>query len=65
VFSEWEKKGIKLDQIWNPDRVWVTEDHFVPSADRISADNIITLSNFTKKYGISKHFKYGLGQYGI
>ena len=65
VFSEWEKKGIKLDQIWNPDRVWVTEDHFVPSADRISADNIISLSKFTKKYGINKHFKYGLGQYGI
>jgi 3-isopropylmalate/(R)-2-methylmalate dehydratase large subunit len=65
VFSEWEKKGIKLKQIWNPDRVWVTEDHFVPSADRISADNIIALSNFTKKYGINKHFKYGLGQYGI
>jgi 3-isopropylmalate/(R)-2-methylmalate dehydratase large subunit len=65
VFSEWEKKGIKLDQIWNPDRVWVAEDHFVPSADRISADNIIALSNFTKKYGINKHFKYGLGQYGI
>jgi 3-isopropylmalate/(R)-2-methylmalate dehydratase large subunit len=65
VFSEWEKKGIKLDHIWNPDKVWISEDHFVPSADRISADNIITLSNFTKKYGISKHFKFGLGQYGI
>jgi 3-isopropylmalate/(R)-2-methylmalate dehydratase large subunit len=65
VFSEWEKKGIKLKQVWNPERVWVTEDHFVPSADRISADNIISLSSFTKKYGITKHFKYGLGQYGI
>lgn len=65
VFSEWEKKGIKLDHIWNPDKVWISEDHFVPSPDRISADNIITLSNFTKKYGISKHFKFGLGQYGI
>jgi len=66
VFSEWEKKrGIKLNQIWDPDRVWVTEDHFVPSADRISAENITMLSNFTKQYGISKHFKYGLGQYGI
>jgi len=65
VFSEWEKKGIKLDHIWNPDKVWISEDHFVPSADRISADNIITLSNFTKKYGISKHFTFGLGQYGI
>src|ERR687890_1098918 len=66
VFSEWEKKrGVKLNQIWDPDRVWVTEDHFVPSADRISAENITLLSNFTKQYGISKHFKYGLGQYGI
>jgi 3-isopropylmalate/(R)-2-methylmalate dehydratase large subunit len=65
VFSEWEKKGIRLNKIWDPDRVWVAEDHFVPSADRISADNILALSNFTKKYGISKHFKYGLGQHGI
>jgi len=66
VFSEWEKKrGLKLNQIWDPDRVWVTEDHFAPSADRISAENIATLSNFTKQYGINKHFKYGLGQHGI
>ncbi len=65
VFSEWEKKGMKLDRIWDPEKVWVTEDHFVPAADRVSAENIITLSNFTRKYGISKHFKYGLGQYGI
>jgi len=66
VFSEWEKKtGLKLKQIWDPDRVWVTEDHFVPSSDRISAENITNLSNFTKQYGISKHFKYGLGQHGI
>jgi 3-isopropylmalate/(R)-2-methylmalate dehydratase large subunit len=40
VFSEWEKKGITLDHIWNPDRVWVSEDHFVPASDRISANNI-------------------------
>lgn len=65
VFSEWEKKGIKLERIWDPDKVWVTEDHFVPASDRVSAENINTLSNFTKKYRINKHFKYGLGQYGI
>src|SRR6185503_20153620 len=65
VFSEWEKKGLKLDHVWNPDRVWVTEDHFVPAADRVSAENVIALSNFTKKYRINRHFKYGLGQYGI
>ncbi|MGI0013959.1 MAG: 3-isopropylmalate dehydratase, partial [Nitrososphaera sp.] len=65
VFSEWEKKGVKMERIWDPDRVWVTEDHFVPAADRVSAENVITLTNFTKKYGIKNHFKYGLGQYGI
>src|SRR5918993_3612500 len=65
VFDEWEKKGKKLERIWDPDRVWITEDHFVPAADRISADNVIALSNWSKKFGIKKHFKYGLGQYGI
>jgi 3-isopropylmalate/(R)-2-methylmalate dehydratase large subunit len=65
VFSEWEKKGKKLERIWDPDRVWVTEDHFVPAADKVSADNIIALSNWTMKFGVKKHFKYGLGQYGI
>ena len=65
VFSEWEKKGINLDQIWDPDRVWISEDHFVPASDRISANNITLLTNWSKKYKIRKHFKYGLGQYGI
>lgn len=31
----------------------------------MSAENIVSLSNFTKNYGIEKHFKYGMGQYGI
>lgn len=65
VFGDWEKKGKRLERIWDADRVWVTEDHFVPAADRVSAENVITLTNWTAKYGIKKHFKYGLGQYGI
>src|SRR5690348_8890950 len=65
VFNEWEKKGKTLERIWDPNRVWVTEDHFVPAADIVSAQNIITLSDWTKKFGIKKHFKYGMGQYGI
>lgn len=65
VFEEWSKKGIRLDRVWNADKIWITEDHFVPSADRISAENISRLTKWAEKFGIKKHFKYGLGQYGI
>lgn len=65
VFEEWSKKGIHLENVWNPDKIWIAEDHFVPSADRISAENITKLTDWAKKFGIKKHFKYGLGQYGI
>jgi 3-isopropylmalate/(R)-2-methylmalate dehydratase large subunit len=65
VFDKLKKQGIKVDKLWDPAKVWVAEDHFVPSADKISAENIVKLSNFTKNYGIEKHFKYGMGQYGI
>ena len=65
VFDKLKKQGITVDKLWDPSRVWVAEDHFVPSAEKISAENIVKLQNFTKNYGIEKHFKYGMGQYGI
>ncbi len=65
VFEKLQNQGISVDKLWDPTKVWVAEDHFVPSAEKISAENIVKLSNFTKKYGIEKHFKYGMGQYGI
>ena len=65
VFEKLQKKGINVDKLWDPSKVWVAEDHFVPSAEKVSAENIVKLSNFTKQYGIEKHFKYGMGQYGI
>lgn len=65
VFEKLKNQGISVDKLWDPTKVWVAEDHFVPSADKVSAENIVKLSNFTKKYGIEKHFKYGMGQYGI
>ena len=65
VFDKLKKQGISVDKLWDPAKVWVAEDHFVPSAEKISAENIVKLSKFTKKYGIEKHFKYGMGQYGI
>jgi len=65
VFDKLRKQGINVDKLWDPSKVWVAEDHFVPSAEKISAENIVKLQNFTKNYGIEKHFKYGMGQYGI
>ncbi len=65
VFNELEKKGRKIEKIWDPSRVWVAEDHFVPAVDKLAAQNIVLVQNFVKKFGIEKHFKYGLGQYGI
>jgi len=66
TFEKLEKDGvIKVDKLFDPSMIWVTEDQFVPSVDKISAENIVKLSNFTNKFGIKKHFKYGMGQYGI
>ena len=65
VFDKLKNQGISVDKLWDPSKVWVAEDHFVPSAEKLSAENIVKLSNFTKNYGIEKHFKYGMGQYGI
>lgn len=65
VFKELEKKGKFVDKIWDPNRVWISEDHFVPASDKISADNVIQLTKWAQKNGIKKHYKYGLGQYGI
>lgn len=65
VFNELEKKGRKVEKVWDPSRVWVAEDHFVPAVDKLAAENIVLVQNFVKKFNIDKHFKYGLGQYGI
>ena len=65
VFEKLKNQGISVDKLWDPTKVWVAEDHFVPSAEKVSAENIVKLTNFTKNYGIEKHFKYGMGQYGI
>ena len=65
VFEKLQKQGISVDKLWDPTKVWVAEDHFVPSAEKASAENIVKLSNFTKRYDIQRHFKYGMGQYGI
>ena len=65
VFDKLQKQGIDTSKLHDSTKVWIAEDHFVPTAEKVSAENIIKLSNFSKKYDIKKHFKYGMGQYGI
>lgn len=65
VFELWENKGIKLEKLYDPEKVWISEDHFVPASDKVSANNISLLSKWSKKFNVKKHYKYGLGQYGI
>ena len=65
VFQDLKPIIGEVKKIWDPDRVWMTEDHFVPPIDKQSAENIKILEDFAKKYGIRKYFRYGLGQYGV
>ncbi|MFQ5920968.1 MAG: aconitase/3-isopropylmalate dehydratase large subunit family protein [Nitrososphaerales archaeon] len=65
VIQELEKKGRKIEKIWDPARVWVTEDHFVPPVDKLAAQNLLTIQSFVDRFGIDKYYKYGRGQYGI
>ena len=41
VFDKLKKQGINVDKLWDPSKVWVAEDHFVPSAEKVSAENIV------------------------
>ncbi len=65
VFERLRERGIDTGKLWDPSRVWVAEDHFVPSAEKISAQNLVKLSAFVKSYNIPRHYRYGMGQYGI
>ena len=44
VFEKLEKQGIDVSKLWDPDKIWVAEDHFVPSAEiNISFANVAKL----------------------
>ena len=49
VFDKLKRQGISVDKLWDPTKVWVAEDHFVPSAEKISAENICKVNKLYKK----------------
>ena len=65
VFKELEQKGLKVERLFDPDRVIAIEDHFVPPPDQKSAQNLKVLEGFVRRFGINKYYRYGLGQYGV
>ena len=62
TLEKFEKDGVIIvDKLFEPSMIWVTEDHFAPSVDKISAENIVKLSNFTNKFGIRKTLRIWYG----
>jgi 3-isopropylmalate/(R)-2-methylmalate dehydratase large subunit len=56
-----EKAG--MDKVFNPDKVVVTPDHFVPNKDIKSAEMVNRIRKWVKKHKI-KHF-YDIGRHGV
>jgi len=57
-----EKGEIK---IWDPSRVFMAEDHFVPCSDVQAAGNMETMEKMAKDWGITRYYRFGKGQHGI
>lgn len=55
------KRG--MDRVWDPDKIVVTPDHFVPAKDILSAELHRSLDRWVKRHQI-KHY-YPLGRHGI
>jgi 3-isopropylmalate/(R)-2-methylmalate dehydratase large subunit len=52
-----EKYGV--DKVFDPDRVWVVEDHVAPSPTVADANNTVALRKWVKRYGITHWFEWG------
>jgi 3-isopropylmalate/(R)-2-methylmalate dehydratase large subunit len=57
AIEEFEKLGLK--DVFNPDKIVLVPDHFVPSKDIRSAEQAKILRNFAKKYRIKNYFEVG------
>jgi len=61
AISELERIG--ADRVFDPDRIIVTPDHFVPNKDEKSAELAKRLRDWVKKHGIKNY--YEIGRHGI
>src|SRR5262245_10175112 len=54
-----ERLGV--DRVWNPDRVFVVDDHQAPPPTIEAANRVREVRRLVKKYGITNYFEYGRG----
>ncbi|MEW6442817.1 MAG: 3-isopropylmalate dehydratase large subunit [bacterium] len=50
---------LKIDRVFDPERVYCTEDHLAPSPNLEAAQDVSALRAFVKKYGITHWFEFG------
>ncbi len=61
AIREFERFG--LDRVFDPDKIVLVPDHFIPNKDLAAAEQAMVLRRFAGKYGI-KHY-YEVGRMGI
>ena len=54
-----ERLGV--DRVWDPERVFVVEDHLAPPPTVDAANGAAELRRLVKKYGITNFFEFGRG----
>ncbi|MBW3581588.1 MAG: 3-isopropylmalate dehydratase large subunit [Euryarchaeota archaeon] len=62
IEKPFEAMGAK--KVWDPDKVMITLDHWVPASDEMSAAMHRKIRGFVDKWGLEKHF-YDIGHHGI
>jgi 3-isopropylmalate/(R)-2-methylmalate dehydratase large subunit len=55
--------GYKYFEIWDPDKIWITEEHEVPCYNIDCAQNQVKNKKFAKEYGLRwiEHGRHGIG----
>ncbi len=52
-------KRLGVKKLFDPDRIWVIDDHKAPPTDVEVAENVAKTRRFVKEYGISHWYEYG------
>src|SRR5579859_4883007 len=56
-------RKLGINKVWDPDKIVVTPDHFVPNKDIQTAELTKHLNQWVEEQGIPHYF--GLGRHGI